>query len=207
MEHPVSQLQYSRYLRLIEYAKSNPAQGRIERHHIVPRSFGGSNKKENVVALSLRLHFLAHWLLWKAYKDSRMANAFWTMACCHGIRLNSKTYAVIRDNAASAIAKAKLGKTTSDRQKAAVSKLMSNRVVSEETRQKISAAKTGKKQTAEHIAKLSAIKTGKKASAETRLKMSLAKKGKKPNNWLGHKSLNAIVSPALPWAQVSQPAE
>lgn len=200
MEHPVSQLQYSRYLRLIEYAKSLPVQGRVERHHIVPRSFGGSNKKENMISLPLRMHFLAHWLLWKAYRDGRMANAFWTMACCNGVKLNSRTYATVRDAAAKAIAKAKLGKTTSDRQKAIVSKMMSGRVVSEETRRKISEAKKGKKHTEEHIAKLSAIKTGRKASAETRLKMSLAKKGKKPNNWLGHKNLQPVIQPPLPWA-------
>lgn len=200
MEQPVSQLQYSRYLRLIEYAKSIPVEGRVERHHIVPRSFGGSNKKENMISLPLRLHFLAHWLLWKAYRDGRMANAFWTMACCHGAKLNSRTYATVRDTAAKAIAKAKLGKTTSDRQKAIVSKMMSGRVVSEETRRKISEAKKGKKQTEEHIAKLSAINTGRKASAETRLKMSLAKKGKKPNNWLGRKNLPPVVTPPLPWA-------
>lgn len=201
MEHPVSQLQYSRYLRLIEYAKSIPAQGRVERHHIIPKSFGGSNKKENIVSLPLRLHFLAHWLLWKAYRDSRMANAFWTMACCHGAKLNSRTYATVRDAAAQAIAKTKLGKTTSDRHKAIVSKMMSGRIVSEETRRKISEAKKGKKQTAEHIAKQVAARIGKKMSAETRLKMSLAKKGKKPNNWLGYRNLNPIVQPPLPWAQ------
>ena len=198
MEYPVSQLQYSRYLRLIEYAKANPPLGKVEKHHIIPRSFGGSNKKDNLISLPLRLHFLAHWLLWKAYRDSRMANAFWTMACCSGAKLNSKTYAVVREAAIKAIAKAKLGKTTSEKQKAVVSRLMSGRIVSEETRKKISAAKLGKKHTKEHIANLSLVKVGKKASAETRLKMSLAKKGKKPNNWLWRK--NPIVTPPLPWA-------
>lgn len=200
MEHPVSQLQYSRYLRLIEYAKSMPVQGRAERHHIIPRSFGGSNKKDNIVLLPVRLHFLAHWLLWKAYRDARMANAFWTMACCHGVRLNSRTYATVRDAAVKAIAKSRLGKTTSDRQKAIVSKMMSGRVVSEETRRKISEAKKGKKFTEEHIAKLSAVNTGRKASDETRLKMSRAKKGKKPNNWRGHKNFDLFTNQLLPWS-------
>jgi hypothetical protein len=36
-----------------------------ERHHIIPKSFGGSNKKENLVRLSAREHFLVHWLLTK----------------------------------------------------------------------------------------------------------------------------------------------
>jgi 5-methylcytosine-specific restriction endonuclease McrA len=199
MDYPVSQLQFSRYMRLIEWAKQNPPDGRVEKHHIVPRSMGGSNRKENLVPLSPRWHFIAHWLLWKAYKNSKMANAFWTMACCNGIKLNSKTYAAVRNNAVKAIAQSKIGKTTSEKQKETVRRLMTGKVFSEETRQKISLAKKGKKLSAEHIAKLVVIKTGKTASAETKAKMSLAKKGKKPNNWLGYKSAKA-VTPPLPWA-------
>ena len=36
-----------------------------ERHHIIPRSMGGSNSKSNLVCLTYREHFLAHWLLIK----------------------------------------------------------------------------------------------------------------------------------------------
>lgn len=36
-----------------------------ENHHIIPKSMGGSNKKENLVRLSAREHFLSHWLLTK----------------------------------------------------------------------------------------------------------------------------------------------
>jgi hypothetical protein len=36
-----------------------------ERHHIVPRSIGGGNRKSNLDSLSFRKHFLAHWLLTK----------------------------------------------------------------------------------------------------------------------------------------------
>lgn len=34
-----------------------------ERHHVVPKSLGGSNAKSNIVFLTFREHFLAHWLL------------------------------------------------------------------------------------------------------------------------------------------------
>jgi hypothetical protein len=37
----------------------------VERHHRIPRSFGGRNIKENMVKLSARRHFLAHWFLTK----------------------------------------------------------------------------------------------------------------------------------------------
>ena len=36
-----------------------------EQHHIVPRSCGGSNNKENLVYLTCREHFIAHLLLVK----------------------------------------------------------------------------------------------------------------------------------------------
>jgi hypothetical protein len=39
--------------------------GLHERHHIIPKSMGGSNKKENIVCLTYKEHFLAHWLLTK----------------------------------------------------------------------------------------------------------------------------------------------
>lgn len=38
-----------------------------ERHHIVPKSLGGSNKKENLAVLTAREHFICHWLLVKMY--------------------------------------------------------------------------------------------------------------------------------------------
>lgn len=197
MDQPVSQLQYSRYLRLIEHAKVNPAQGRVEKHHIIPKSMGGSNHKDNLIALSLRMHFVAHWLLWKAYRNAKMANAFWTMACCSGRKINSKTYEKVRNYSAKSIAESKRGKTTSDMQKSIVSAMMRGRVVSVDTRKKISEANKGKKRSNEVKIAMSLARTGRKHSAETRFKMSMAKKGKKPNNWKGRFNFQ---TPPLPWA-------
>ena len=36
-----------------------------ETHHIIPRSLGGDNSKENLVKLTAREHFLCHYLLTK----------------------------------------------------------------------------------------------------------------------------------------------
>jgi NUMOD3 motif len=36
-----------------------------ERHHVIPRCLGGSNKRDNLVDLTFREHFLVHWLLIK----------------------------------------------------------------------------------------------------------------------------------------------
>ena len=50
-----------------------------EKHHIIMRSMGGSNKKENIVLLTAREHFIAHWLLWRIYRNKETANAFFSM--------------------------------------------------------------------------------------------------------------------------------
>jgi hypothetical protein len=54
------------YDRLMERAKGRvKVKGVHDNHHIVPKSLGGSNEKSNIVALTYREHFLAHWLLTK----------------------------------------------------------------------------------------------------------------------------------------------
>jgi hypothetical protein len=53
------------YDQLIERARGRNLVEDTERHHIVPRVLGGSNNQENIVRLTFREHFLAHWLLTK----------------------------------------------------------------------------------------------------------------------------------------------
>ena len=49
---------------LIEYRKSNPiTEGYIENHHILPRSLGGKDTKDNIISLTAREHYIAHLLL------------------------------------------------------------------------------------------------------------------------------------------------
>ena len=53
------------YYKIIEYRKNNTFDGYVERHHIIPKSLGGSNKKENIIALTAREHFVCHRLFIK----------------------------------------------------------------------------------------------------------------------------------------------
>ena len=39
----------------------------VEKHHVIPKSIGGSNGKDNIVLLTAREHFVAHMLLAKIY--------------------------------------------------------------------------------------------------------------------------------------------
>lgn len=47
-----------------------------EKHHIVMKSMGGSDDPNNLVTLTAREHFLAHWLLWRIYRNRQSAFAF-----------------------------------------------------------------------------------------------------------------------------------
>ena len=50
-----------------------------ENHHIIPKCMNGSNKKDNLVKLTAREHFICHWLLFKKYKTSKLAHAWFMM--------------------------------------------------------------------------------------------------------------------------------
>lgn len=53
-----------------------------EKHHIMPKCLGGNNSKDNLVLLTGREHFLAHWLLWKCeigLNKHKMGHAFFKM--------------------------------------------------------------------------------------------------------------------------------
>lgn len=67
-----------------------------ETHHIVPRCLGGSDDKSNLVVLTAREHFLAHYLLTKIYPDNlKLIDAFRMMGVNNGKRpryMNSKLY-------------------------------------------------------------------------------------------------------------------
>ncbi|MCK9154745.1 MAG: HNH endonuclease [Paludibacteraceae bacterium] len=43
-----------------------------EKHHVIPKCIGGSDNNENLVLLTAREHFLAHFLLTKIYKNDQI---------------------------------------------------------------------------------------------------------------------------------------
>lgn len=60
------QNKYTRwYYNIIDQAQLRSTAGYIEKHHIIPRSLGGDNSKDNIVALTAREHFVCHLLLTK----------------------------------------------------------------------------------------------------------------------------------------------
>jgi len=53
------------YYQIINNAQNRKIKGYVEKHHIEPRSLGGSDYPNNLVPLTAREHFVCHWLLAK----------------------------------------------------------------------------------------------------------------------------------------------
>lgn len=71
------------YQNLVEKARLRSKPSVFETHHIIPRSLGGDDSSENLVVLTPREHYVAHWLLWKIHSGTakhKMAFAFFAMA-------------------------------------------------------------------------------------------------------------------------------
>lgn len=70
-----------------------------ENHHIIPVCMGGNNSKENMVRLTAREHYIAHELLYKQYRSTKLAYA-WICMSRNGQNqernLTSKQYEKIR---------------------------------------------------------------------------------------------------------------
>jgi hypothetical protein len=74
-------LSAARYDKLIANARARLVQpAYTENHHIKPRGEGGTDDSDNLVRLSAREHFLAHWLLYRIYRTPATARAFKLMA-------------------------------------------------------------------------------------------------------------------------------
>lgn len=57
--------------------------GYTEKHHIKPRSLGGSDDDSNLVVLTANEHYLAHYYLYKIHGCWRMAYAWRCMTHCN----------------------------------------------------------------------------------------------------------------------------
>lgn len=108
------------YYKIIEKAKKETENGNrhvgyFEKHHILPKSLGGSNDKNNLVKLTAREHFICHWLLVKIYdvgtnERYKMICAFWRMknrrSKYHKEHyINSRAYEALRIEFAKSISK------------------------------------------------------------------------------------------------------
>jgi hypothetical protein len=99
---------YKWYFNIIQNAlnRTKP-EGYIEKHHIIPRSFGGTDHFNNIVKLTAREHYICHLLLAKMNMPknyhTKMVKGYMIMANMksraqkRNYKINSKTYSLIRE--------------------------------------------------------------------------------------------------------------
>lgn len=72
------------YNSLIDKRKKNPLSNDVygELHHITPKCLGGGDSPDNLVRLTAKEHYVAHHLLYKHYRTSSLAHAWFSMLRC-----------------------------------------------------------------------------------------------------------------------------
>lgn len=106
---------------IIDRARQRVLTGYVEKHHVVPRSLGGTNDIQNIVSLTAREHFICHFLLVKMYTPEtvewyKMINAFRMMnvtSTNHSRYSNSRLYEYLRKNFSATMRVAQSGKNNS----------------------------------------------------------------------------------------------
>jgi len=160
---------YNWYYSIIDKAKSETRikskTEYFENHHIIPRSLGGINKKENLVLLYPREHFICHLLLVKfttgnAKKKMMFALSFFT---------TRNLYSRQHDIATKYNILSKIGKNNPMYGTVPWNKGLP---CSEETKKKISKSNNGKIITDEHKNKISKSLTGRKKPIDFGKKLS-----------------------------------
>ena len=78
----------------------------LERHHIIPRSLGGTDDAENITFITTREHFVCHWLLikiysigeehWKMLNALRMMRAENSNQKRYSTKITSRVYAKLK---------------------------------------------------------------------------------------------------------------
>lgn len=108
---PISYIYLNRYITFITSLQHNNTHEYVESHHILPKSMGGTNNPTNLINLSPRQHFIAHHMLWKAYKSKETTAAFFSMTNQNNqfqhrnYKVNSKVYESLKIEFQSTISK------------------------------------------------------------------------------------------------------
>jgi 5-methylcytosine-specific restriction endonuclease McrA len=154
------------YFNIIFNSQSRDIIGYTEKHHIIPKSLGGSNEQTNLVKLTAREHFICHWLLTKMVIGTKHRYQMWNAFGCMIYRENAgqeryKVTSKIFENIKKEGAKIKsinfsgannpmFGKTHSEDAKTKIQKTHVGRKKTDQERQNISLSMLGKPKTESH---------------------------------------------------------
>lgn len=159
-------------------ARTLPPNTYTEKHHVLPKSIGGSNSVANLIKLTANEHRLLHLLLPKMTIDRIHTRSMWYAAWMIIRAKNNnqkrnlskgKLYSIIKQQIAQASREVNTGKIVSDESKKKMSDAAKGRV----------SPFKGKKHKKESLEKMSDSLKGKIPSKETRDKISISNLGQK----------------------------
>ena len=134
------------YFSIIDRAKERVVDVYTEKHHIVPRSLGGSDDQSNLVKLTAREHFVCHRLLVKMTSGTdkrKMSRALWALTNMDKVggrhRTTSRIFQRIREDYINTLKGTPRPKEVRDKIRAS----NTGKVQSEETRRKRAESRTG----------------------------------------------------------------
>lgn len=147
------QNKYSKwYYSIIENAKTKTIEGYKEKHHIIPKSLGGTNDKHNIVSLTAREHFICHLLLIRmtvGKERIKMVYAAWffngNKKYKTDFKINNRIYESLKIERSINQKMRIVSKEEKDLFLIGHTKAHVGRVCSEETKNKISNSNLGKK--------------------------------------------------------------
>ena len=161
---------------IIARGKNRILTGYKEKHHIIPKSLGGNNSKDNLVELTAREHFMVHMLLCKFTKGEAKRSMLYAFHCmCYykkdgrDYKINSRIAQKLRSELKFSpehienLRKSHLGKKQS--KETILKRSLSRKKISEEMKLRIGQFHKGNK-----------YNLGKKAAKETKQKLSEIRK-------------------------------
>ena len=184
------------YYNIIDRAKSRDLSKETytEKHHIIPKSLGGLNNKDNLVKLTAKEHRLAHILLPRMTIDPLHTKSMWYALWMMLRTKNTNQQRKISKGSAFEVAKIKVaenssqlhkGKTVSKETREKLSKSCQGRpspnkgrAMSENQKQKLSIAHKGKIIAPETVSKILDSRRHYRNSEETKLKIGQSQIGK-----------------------------
>lgn len=141
------------YFQITNRAKERVLKGYTEKHHIIPKSIGGSNDPTNIAILTAREHFICHYLLTKMVDNhfkKKMFNALNKMRQSkytqRRIKMNSRQFEYLR-------------KGLSENNKGP-NNPMFGKSHTDDVKKRLSEIHSGKSLSPEHIARIKESNTG-----------------------------------------------
>jgi len=150
-----------------------------ERHHIIPKSIGGTDEKSNLVYITAREHFICHWLLIKMTDSDYRSKMIYALRGMKAENKHQERYSTRITSRIYERYRLEHSRIHSKRMKGVTPWNKGGVEISEQHRENlVRAALNRPAKTEETIQKWKESRAGYKHSEETRLKQSLASKGK-----------------------------